>query len=448
MNRILARAATAAALLCLAAGAAAAGAAEPRRLTLAEAVTLASGGAPNVMLARLRLEESTAKVGQSRAALLPSLTGQATMTQRTFNLYALGITLPVAPGQKPYPALQGPVWDSEARLKVSQPIVDISAWQKLRGSRLGALGSRADQAATAEAAAQGAALAYLRAARAAAVVAARDEDLQLAEQLVTLAEAQLAAGTSPSIDVTRARSQVVASRGALEIARNQRDRARIDLARALGLDPSTALTLADTLSAAIGASDAPQDPGLALPFAFDHRDELRGEQARLGKARADGAAIASERLPRLDASADWGRSGEHYGDAIDTYAYALALTLPLVDGFRREGRLAEQRALVRESEVRARDLRDQVAAEVDAALLDLASGGEQQSIAVDRLELAVEEVAQATERFTSGVAGNIEVINAQASLLRARDADIDARFAVASARIALARATGVARNVH
>jgi len=39
------------------------------------------------------------------------------------------------------------------------------------------------------------------------------------------------------------------------------------------------------------------------------------------------------------------------------------------------------------------------------------------------------------------------VINAQSSLLRGRDALIDARTAAAVARIALARAAGVARTV-
>ena len=57
--------------------------------------------------------------------------------------------------------------------------------------------------------------------------------------LLTLAEAQLSAGTSPAIDVTRARTQVATSQGALLIARNQRDRSRIDLARALGMDPAS-----------------------------------------------------------------------------------------------------------------------------------------------------------------------------------------------------------------
>ena len=45
------------------------------------------------------------------------------------------------------------------------------------------------------------------------------------------------------------------------------------------------------------------------------------------------------------------------------------------------------------------------------------------------------------------MAGNIEVIDAQSSLVRARDTDIDARFAAATARVALARAAGMAREL-
>src|SRR2546428_17032 len=87
-------------------------------------------------------------------------------------------------------------------------------------------------------------------------------------------------------------------------------------------------------------------------------------------------------------------------------------------------------------------------ADVDAARLDLRSAEAQQLVAAERLRLAADELAQARERFKAGVAGNIEVIDAQSNLIRARDTDIDARFAAASARVALARAVGVASTLH
>ncbi|HEV2104876.1 MAG TPA: TolC family protein, partial [Candidatus Eisenbacteria bacterium] len=416
-------------------------------LTLADAVALASGGAPAVQLADLRAREAVDRVGQARASLLPQLTGTASAVNRTYNFEAQGIQFPKLPGVPAVGPVIGPLDNVDARVTVRQSLVDLSAWQRLRAADRFADAGREDLASSAEAAAQAAALAYLRAARAQALVGARQADLDLSRELLELAREQQAAGTSPAIDTTRAGTQVAAARGALVLAENQLERARIDLARTLGLDPSTPLALADTLGEGLGASDAPQDPAAAVTFALAHRAELPAEQARLARARAQRSAIALERLPRLEAEADWGDNGQHTSDWLATRQYGVALTLPLVDGFGREARLAEQARTVAESEVRARDLRDQVAAEVRGALLDLESGREQLAIAADRLRLAAEEVAQARERFTNGVAGNIEVITAQASLLDARNADIDARYAAAAARVTLARAAGVARAV-
>jgi outer membrane protein TolC len=153
-------------------------------------------------------------------------------------------------------------------------------------------------------------------------------------------------------------------------------------------------------------------------------------------------------LPRVELSANYGAIGLSFGDAIATHLIALQVTIPILDGFRRESRQAGLQAGVRASDVRVAELRRQVAADVDAARLDLSSAEQQQAIAVDGLQLAQQELDQSRERFKAGVAGNIEVINAQLSFVRARDADIDARFAAAVARVALARAVGVARLLH
>ena len=246
-------------------------------------------------------------------------------------------------------------------------------------------------------------------------------------------------------------SSVVAGRllhpGALLVAQNQAARASIDLARALGLDPATRFALSDTLSTTIGSSTAPAEADAAVTLALVRRPELTAEPSRGARVNAEKLAIQAERLPRLDLSADYGLSGAHAVDALATRTVMLAASMPIFDGLRREGRIAEQGAVARESEVREHDLRQQVAAEVRGAVLDVSSGLEQESVAMERLRLAEEELAQARERFTSGVAGNIEVINAQSSLLRARDAVIDARTVTAAARIALARSAGVARTV-
>ena len=420
----------------------------PLRLSFAEAVRRAAGEAPVVALATLRTSEAEARVRQTRATLLPGLSVGAEWLNRSFNSKSLGITFPTIPGQPPFPELIGPFNNYDLRFSAAQTLFDWSSVKRVRAAGARADGSRAEAGATVEVAAQTAAVAYLRATRAQAVVAAREADSSIAAELVTLAEAQKAAGVSAAIDVTRARTQLVAAEGLLVVAWNERDRARIDLARSLGLDPATSLALTDTLAATLGAADVPAERDSAVALALTNRPDLRAERARGAAARQAGSAIKAERLPRLEVAGDYGVNGLTVPGAIATRDVALMVSVPILDGFGREARVSEQDAVARESAVRERDLRDQIAADVDAGYLDLRSAQAQQAIAAERLRLAEDELAQSRERFKAGVAGNIEVIDAQSNLIRARDSDIDARFAAASARVTLARAAGVARTLH
>jgi outer membrane protein TolC len=167
-------------------------------------------------------------------------------------------------------------------------------------------------------------------------------------------------------------------------------------------------------------------------MATSRRPELRAADARVQSVITGRRATQSERLPRLDVVADWGANGPSWDSAIPTRDVALAVSLPILDGLRREGRVAEQTAQLAGEQENARDLRDQVSADIETA----------------RLALAEEEVDQARERFSNGVAGNIEVIDAQSSLVRARETEVDARYATALARVELARAVGVVRTMH
>jgi len=420
----------------------------PLRLSFADAVRVASGQATPVELATLRATEADARVRQARSALLPSLAISGAWVNRTFNSKSLGISFPTPPGQPGLPELIGPFDNYDGRVRATQTVFDWSSVKRVRAAGAQADGTRAERGATVESAAQTAATAYLRAARAAAVVAARRADSSIAAELVTLAEAQKRAGVSAAIDVTRARTQLVTAQGLTIIARNELDRARIALARALAIDPATPLELADTLAAGLANAEVPGDRQAAVAAALAGRPDLQAEVARGAAARQTGSAIRAERLPRLDLEADYGVNGLTMPSAISTRQVALQVTVPILDGFHREARIAEQNATVSESRVRERDLRQQIAADVDGALLDLRSAEAQQIVAAERLRLATDELAQARERFKAGVAGNIEVIDAQSNLIRARDTDIDARFAAASARVALARAVGVASTLH
>jgi outer membrane protein TolC len=437
-------AALGAAMVMTAAGAAAQG---PVPLSLRDAVAQAAEETAGVQVAGAQVDAAAARVGEARSALLPQLNASAFDMNRTFNLNAMGITLPTPPGEEPLPALVGPFANVDARVQLSQTVFDPAAFQRMKTARVGVAGSTAQQDAAREAAAVQAALAYLKADRAQSILDARQADAKLADELLDLAQTQLQSGVSTAIDVTRARTQKVAADGAVLVAQNAAEQAQIQLARALGASPSTRYQLSDGLDAGGLVSSLPRDEEALVEMALARRPELKVASAAGDVAQAAKKAIQAERLPRVDLFADYGASGLHPNDAIATRELGVRVSVPIMDGFGRQARVAEQSAARKAADIRASDLQEQVRAEVAAALLDLKNGEQQKAIAAERLQLAEDELSQAKERFSNGVAGNIELINAPASLNHARAPDTAARVPNATAQAALARAAGAAAGV-
>src|SRR2546425_6702357 len=210
----------------------------PLRLSFADAVRVAAGQATPVELATLRTSEADARVRQARSALVPSLSASGAGVNRTFNSKSLGISFPTPPGQPGLPELIGPFDNYDGRVRATQTLFDWSSVRRVRAASVQADGSRAERGAAVEVAAQTAAMTYLGAARAAAVVAARRADSSIAAELVTLAEAQKQAGRSAAPPVTPARTQLVTAEGLLIVAPDEADPGRLAIARPPARDPA------------------------------------------------------------------------------------------------------------------------------------------------------------------------------------------------------------------
>jgi outer membrane protein TolC len=103
--------------------------------------------------------------------------------------------------------------------------------------------------------------------------------------------------------------------------------------------------------------------------------------------------------------------------------------------------------MIREVEIRERDLRAEIAVEVRSAMLDLSSAREQVDAARERVQLSEQELTQARDRFSAGVAGNADVISASLSLSGARTSLVEAEAAYQGARVSLARAEGIITSI-
>ncbi len=421
----------------------------PTVVSLGDAARLAARQSGAVDAAQARVAAADARVLQRRGALFPDLAAGLQQASRTTNSATFGFAFNDAQGRpllNPNGQIIGPIPTVDLRYRLQQPLLDLAGIAKWRAAQSASVAASADVAAQAEGAAAVAAMAWVRAARADAQVAARLADSSLAADLLRIARDQLQAGVGIALDVTRAQSQLAATRAQLIMARTDRERTLLELKRAIGVPLDAAVTLRDSLGS------LPVDPSLpdvatALAQAERERADIRALEAHEAAQRKSLSSIRWERTPQLGLVVDHGALGKSWGHLLPTYTWGVQLSVGLFDGFRREARAEEQVAITRETEARVRDLRAQSALEVRSALLDLAAAREHLDAIDERLTLAEQEVSQARERFRAGVAGNADVISALLGLNQSRTLRNDALATYQSARVALARAVGAVQQM-
>lgn len=406
-------------------------------LTLADAIGLGRSRAVSVTLARLGARVAETRVGQRRSEVLPNVSAGGIASRQTRNLEEFGI--PFASG------VTDPFSVFSLQLRASQTVFDPAAFARLRGAKDSVVAAGFDVATAGLLAGTTAGIAFLRAVSAEETVLAREADSVVAARLLRGAEDQLRAGVTPAIDLTRTQVYFSSARAQLAVARNLRARTRLDLLRTLDLPPDTAVALSHAF--AEDRSGLPADAVDATRFGLEHRSDLKAERQRLEVMNRGRSAIRSENLPSVVASGAYSESGKEAGHLKGSYVVQLGLTVPILDGFRRQLRTREQGIRIEAQEVRVRDLERQIDTDARQAMLDVATAREQATLADERGQLAERELRQAEERFKAGVTGSLEMVTAQAGLVTARDAVIQGRVGLALARVNAYRALGVLDDI-
>ena len=439
------RAGMLAALALLAAGQARGQAAPPKTLSLRDAIRVATQSNVMAVTAAYQADQADARIRQTRSALLPWISASTVESGRTSNTATFGFDFPSQPGQPPVfdpdGEILGPVNTLDVRARIAERLFDPGARGRVRTATSAAEATRAQAGMASEDAGTLAGFAYLQVQRAAAILVARQADSALADSLVRIAVDRLDAGTSVALDVTRARAQAAGIRAQLIVARTALARERLSLAHVLGLPVETPLSLTDSLTEP-RTSPATLDLDSLIQSAMATRPDVAAAEAALRATLQSIAATKAERLPSLEVYGDYGLLGRNGRTYLGTYLWGVAVTIPIFNGFEREGRIDEDQARLLELQRRRQDLADRVSLEVRTASLDLAAAFEALSATRDRLELVTAEARQAAERFEAGLDSNADVITALLALNSARVTHIDALTAYHRSRIALARARG------
>jgi outer membrane protein TolC len=411
---------------------------EPLQLSLADAVTRALEFNLTAIASRTSVRRAAGAEDLARSRQLPSVTAGLSGTRQIIDLAAYGF--PPPPGGSP---LVGPFNVIDARLYLSQSLLDLQANDLRHAAGLGAAAARSGAAAMRETIVVSATGLYLQAAADERRIDSAREQVAAADSLHAHAQRLKEAGVVAGIEVLRARVQLESQRQRLIVAENQEAKDKLALARVIGLPLDEPFTLSDGLvykAAGEIALDA------ALKDAFEAREDLREAQSELAAAEATRDADRHQRVPTLKLNADFGLIGADAPSLEKTYMIGLALRLPLFEGGSIGARVMEDDADVERLRATLSDLKEGVALEVRSSLLDLTSTDERVSVAREALDLAREQVRESQDRFEEGVAGNLEVVQAEDALARASDDYIAALQAHNVSRIALARARGKAEH--
>lgn len=412
--------------------------ADPLALSLASAVQRALEHNLGLLLAEQRLTDAGGARWRALSELLPAVNGRLAVTREKVNLEAFGFPLPSG-----VPAIVGPFNVYDARVFLTQSIFDVHATNDARAESHNVQAARFDLKNARDIVILVSANAYSQAIAAEARVDAARAQVDTAQALFQQAADMKQSGLVPGIDVLRAEVQLDTVRQRRTAAETDFEKAKLQLARIIGLPPGQAFTLADRIQSV-------PFPDITLEQALDRAYRSRGDyQAALERVRAAEAnrrAIVGETLPSLHVTAEYGDIGLSPSDAHASYNVTGALNIPIFQGGKTRGRLMEADAELRSRTAEAADLKAGLYYDVRTAFLDLQSGREQLQVATRTRELAASQLTQARDRFAAGVAGNIEVVQAQEAVALASDQYISALFVSNLATGNLIRALGAAED--
>jgi outer membrane protein TolC len=412
---------------------------EPTGETLQLTVTDIIHRALEHNLGVLLSEQSIGRASGTRwvalSQLLPNINAHLAQARRRDNLEAFGFR----PSTFGIPRVVGPFNTFDARVTLSQALVDMRATNETRAESHNLEAARYSYKSARDLVVLAAANAYLEVLAADARAQSARAQLQTSQAIYQQAQDLKQNGIVAGIDVLRAEVRVNGDRQRVTSFQNDFEKARLQLARVIGLPIGQPFAV----SAQLPNVPVPEmTVEQALAQAYRSRPDYLAAQERVRAAEASRAAAVSERLPSVHVNADYGALGLKPSDTVATYSLAGSVSVPIFQGGRSQGRIAEADAELRQRRAEAEDMRAEIYYDVRAAFFDLQATGEQLEVAIRSRELASQELTQARDRFAAGVANNLEVVQAQQSVTSADEQYIDALLGYDVAKAVLAQSLG------
>ena len=251
------------------------------------------------------------------------------------------------------------------------------------------------------------------------------------------------AGVGTNLDVLRARVQLQTQQQTLISAENTFAKDKISLNRIIGLPADQEITLTD---AAPYAEFAELPLADAMRLAFQRRKDLLSLQAQLQVATQAQKAVKAERYPTLAFDGYYGVLGQIGTFYHGVFAATGKISVPVFEEgqLRGEGEVAGAQVIALRQQIES--LQVSIEWQIRSAMLDVHSSNELVKVARSNVDLATEELQDATMRFTAGVDDNLPVVQAQAVLAQAQSRLVQTLYQYNQSKLTLARNTGVVES--
>lgn len=370
--------------------------------------------------------------------LLPNLSLHVTESSQQINLAAMGFS-----GFPGIPQIVGPFSVSDARATLIQPVINFQAIRNYQAAGRELKAAEHSSRDMREMVVLAITSLYLQVISGESRVAAVQAQLEFAEGLHRQAVNFKQSGVVPAIEVLRAQVQLQSEQQRLIYARNELDKEKLRLGRAIGLPDGQAFRLTSTSRFVQTDTPSLED---ALSLARETRPDYQSALAGLEAAESRFRSAKSGHLPSLNFAGDYAVIGQNFSSSHGTYVAAIRLEIPVFQGKRVQGEVLEAQARLEQRRAQLEDLKGKMAFEVRSALLDLKAAEEQVKVSQSAVELANQQVVQSRDRFAAGVTSNLEVVQAQQALAASNETYIASLYAYNMAKAGLAKATGTAEK--
>jgi outer membrane protein TolC len=377
--------------------------------------------------------------------LLPNLNGYLREVDQQIDLAAFGFKFRVPPSLGfSIPTIVGPFNYFDLRSGLTQRLADIQALRSYQSSRESQRAADFSVQDARELVVYVVTAGYLQVIAESARVDSAKVQVESAQAIYQQALDRFTSGLSARIDMTRSQVELQTQQQRLTSEQAAYAKDKIALARLIGLSSGQEITLTDALPYAPLENLTLEQ---AIDLASRNRSDLKAAEAQVHAAEFSRKAAVAERFPTLDFSADYGVIGINPAHSHGTFSVEGQLRFPIWTGGSTRGDIEQADAVLQQRRAEYDDLRARVEADVRTAFLDLTAAAEQVRVAQSRRALAQDELQQSRDRFASGVADTVEVVQAQEVVSSAEQDYIASLNAHNLAKASVARAAGQAEKI-